>query len=95
MVCAKVFENFARAGMIRFFLLTVIIAYGVLIAVGSQLSAPNYQILAAKVSNHFLWFAYLVGGYLWVNRMKQWKLLMVVSLIVLALVIELFLRVRS
>jgi len=80
--------------MIRFFFLIVIFAYGALIAVGSQVSSANYKILAARVSNQFLWYAYLVGGYLWVNRMKEWKTLMVVSLIVLASVVELLMRVR-
>ena len=81
--------------MIRFFFLTTSLAYGVLIAVCSQVSSANHKSLAAQISNHFLWYACLVAGYLWVNRMKEWKTLVVASLLVLGFVVELVLRVRA
>ncbi len=57
-------------------------------------SSPHYKSLAMMVLNCFLFYALLVAIHLWLGKMRDWKLLLPASLIVISFVNELMLRVR-
>ena len=83
------------SGAVRYFFLTIIIAYGVFVASMTQVSSMNYRQLASVVLNCLLFYFFLVAIYLWLNRLKDWKILILASTVVMGFVVELVARVQS
>jgi hypothetical protein len=81
-------------GLVRYTFLVIIIAYGAGIAIMTQVSSPNYQQLAGTVLNCFVVYLLAATGFLWVNRMKDWKPLLIASLVLIGFVFELVARVQ-
>ncbi|RYD38336.1 MAG: hypothetical protein EOP87_01805 [Verrucomicrobiaceae bacterium] len=81
--------------ILRFTLLLVTMVFGIYVAMLSQASSPNYKLLAIAVSNNLVFYLMLVALQLWIFRMRGWKVLLAMTLVVIAFVADLFIRVRT
>ena len=79
----------------RCIFLLLIAAYGGWIACQCQVDVTNSKSWAAGMMNCLLCYLLMVAIYLAINRMKDWKLLCLYSLVVAGFVAELVHRARA
>lgn len=80
---------------LRFFSLAVITAYGLLIAFTSQASSQDYEYLTGMVLEGLCLYLLMVGVYLRVTSLKDWKYLLALSILVGGFILELVIRAKS
>lgn len=80
--------------LVRFILLFAILTDGLFLILLSQVSSTDYKALAKMELLGLTAFAIAVAIYLSMTRMKNWKLLLAFSLLVLGFVLELLNRVH-
>lgn len=80
--------------LLRLPLLILLLAYGACVAFLSQASSPNYKVLAIVSANQLLFYLMAAALYLWIFRLRNWKILLAATIIIAAFVIELIVRTR-
>ena len=78
--------------IIRYISLVLIVIYGALIAFFSQAASLNYRHLAESVLRGVIFYFFMVAIYCWIMRLKNWKFLLLFSLVIFGFVLELTFR---